>query len=164
MIELAKKTEHFEILTSVKGISDLSAARFIAECRDPNLYEHYKQIEKHAGANLRLMDSGKDEGARRISGIGNKRLLKLIYLMTTQAARFIPEVRIKFIKRQLKKKCYRKNIIASSSQRLKLLMALIKEKRPYTFRKEAVQELANLEVKYSGIKNKQKKEAIRTAA
>ena len=164
MIELAKKTEHFEILTSVKGISDLSAARFIAECRDLNLYEHYKQIEKHAGANLRLMDSGKYEGARRISGIGNKRLLKLIYLMTTQAARFIPEVRIKFIKRQLKKKCYRKNIIASSSQLLKLLMALIKEKRPYTFRKEAVQELANLEVKYSGIKNKQKKEAVRTAA
>jgi transposase len=164
MIELARKTEYFEILTSLKGISDISAARFIAECRDLSLYEHYKQIEKHAGANLRLMDSGKYQGARRISGIGNKRLLKLIYLMTTQTARFIPEVRIKFIKRQIKKKCYRKNIIASSSQLLKLLMALIKERRPYAFREEAAQELEKLEMKYSEIQNTQKKEANRKAA
>jgi len=164
MIELARKTEYFEILTSLKGISDISAARFIGECRDLSLYAHYKQIEKHAGANLRLMDSGKYQGARRISGIGNKRLLKLIYLMTTQTARFIPEVRIKFIKRQLKKKCYRKNIIASSSQLLKLLMALIKERRPYAFREETAQELEKLEMKYSEIQNTQKKEAVRKAA
>ncbi len=110
-------------MTSLTGISDISAALFIAECRDLDLYTHYKQIEKHAGMNLKLSDSGKYVGARRISGIGNKRLLRLIYLMTTQTVRFIPEVRIKFVTRQIKKKCYRKNIIASSSQLLKLLMA-----------------------------------------
>lgn len=149
MIGHAKKNEYFDILTSMMGISDISVARFIGECRDLNLYDHYKQIEKFAGTNLRLMNSGKYEGTRRISGIGNKRLLKLIYLMTAQTARFIPEVRIKFLKRQLKKKCYRKNIIASSSQLLKLLMALIKEKRKYVFRKE---------------QNKQKAETTRKAA
>lgn len=37
MIDLAKETEHFEVLTSPKGISDLSASRFIAECRDLSL-------------------------------------------------------------------------------------------------------------------------------
>jgi len=164
MVELAKKTRHFEILTSLTGISDISATLFIAECRDLDLYTHYKQIEKHAGMNLKLSDSGKYVGARRISGIGNKRLLRLIYLMTTQTVRFIPEVRIKFITRQLKRKCYRKNIMASASQLLKLLMALFKENRLYTFKKDAAKKLAKLETKYEALENKQTKEKVRKAA
>jgi transposase len=90
LIELARATEYFTILTSVKDISDLSAARFIAECRDLSLYTHYKQIEKHAGANLRLKDSGTYEGIRRISKIGNKRLLRILYLMTTETVKYVP--------------------------------------------------------------------------
>jgi len=171
MTELAKESEHFEILTSLLGISDISAARFIGECRDLNSYEHYKQIEKFAGLNLRLSDSGKYEGRRRINKIGNKRLSKLIYQMTTQTARFIPEVRIKFLKRQIKKQCYRKNIIASSSVLLKLLMTLIKQKRPYEFRDEKIKELTKLELKYKPGRDKRKrkkkrivKEVIKEAA
>jgi len=159
MIELAEKTGYFEILISVPGISELTAARFIAECRDLNLYNHYKQIEKMAGSNLRLCDSGKYAGTRRLSCMGNKRLLKLIYIMTGHTAKFAPEVRIKFLKRQLKRKNYRKNIFASSSILLRLLMALIKEKRKYEFRDDKVMELARLELKYDpeGRKNKKKK-------
>jgi len=149
MIGLAQENEYFEILTSFMGISDLSAARFIGECRDLKLFRHYKQIEKMAGLNLRLSDSGQGVGTRRINKLGNKRLSKLIYQMTTQTARFIPEVRIKFIKRQMKKQCYRKNIIASSSVLLKILMALIKDKRKYEYRQDKVMELAKLELKYT---------------
>ncbi len=137
---------------------------FIAECRDLSLYSHYKQIEKLAGANLKLDDSGKYVGVRRISGIGNERLLRLIYIMTAHTARFIPEVRIKFLTRQLKKKCYRKNIIACAPLLLKLLMALIKEERTYTFREEVANKLAQIEVKYEAMKNKQKKEPSKKAA
>lgn len=157
LISLAGKTEYFEILTSLKGISDLTAARFIAECRDLSLYTHYKQIEKHAGANLRLKDSGTYEGVRRISKIGNKRLLRLLYLMTTETVKHVPEVATKFMTRQLKKRCYRKSIIAASPQLLKLLMALIKEKRPYVFREEAVQEMKKLEAKYADMRNRDRK-------
>jgi transposase len=157
MVELAEQTEYFEILKSVPGISDLSAAKFIAECRDLNLFDHYRQIEKMAGSNLKVADSGKFTGIRRISGIGNKRLLKLIYLMTTQTARFTPEVRIKFIRRQLKKGSYRKNIMASSSVLLKLLMSLIKNKRKYEKREESLKELERLELKYNPDKKKNNK-------
>jgi transposase len=148
MVELAEQTEYFEILKSVPGISGLTAARFIAECRDLDLFSHYRQIEKMAGSNLKVADSGKFTGIRRISGIGNKRLLKLIYLMTTQTARFTPEVRIKFIRRQLKKGSYRKNIMASSSVLLKLLMSLVKNKRNYELKEETLKELERLELKY----------------
>jgi transposase len=157
MIELAKKTEFFEILVSVPGISDISAARLIGECRDLNLFTHYKQIEKMAGSNIRLCDSGKYAGTRRINRLGNRRLLKLIYIMTTQTARFMPEVRVKFLKRQIKKKSYRKNIFAASSILMRILMVLIKEKRTYELRDEAVEEMQRLELKYNPDKKKKKK-------
>ena len=157
MIELAKETEFFEILVSVPGISDISAARLIGECRDLKLFEHYKQIEKMAGSNVRLCDSGKYVGRRRINKLGNKRLLKLIYIMTTHAAKYMPEVRIKFLKRQIKKKNYRKNIFAASSILMRILMALIKEKRTYELREDAVQEMERLELKYNPEKKDKKK-------
>ena len=157
MIELAKETEYFEILVSVPGISDISAARLIGECRDLSLFEHYKQIEKMAGSNIRLCDSGKYIGTRRINKLGNKRLLKLIYVMTTQAARYMPEVRIKFLKRQIKKKSYRKNIFAASSILMRILMVLIKEKRTYELREDKVQEMEKLELKYNPEKKDKKK-------
>jgi transposase len=157
MIELARRNEYFEILTSLMGISDISAARLIGECRDLRLFAHYKQIEKMAGLNLRLSDSGQGIGTRRINKLGNKRLSKLIYQMTTQTARFVPEVRIKFIKRQLKNRSYRKNIIASSSVLLKILMSLIKDKRKYEYRDDKVKELAKFELKYEPEKKKKAK-------
>lgn len=157
MIELAKETEFFEVLVSVPGISDISAARLIGECRDLGLFTHYKQIEKMAGSNVRICDSGKYAGMRRINKLGNRRLLKLIYIMTTQTARFMPEVRIKFLRRQIKKKSYRKNIFAASSVLMKILMALIKEKRTYELRPEAVQEMQRLELKYNPEKAKKEK-------
>ncbi|GBD96387.1 transposase IS116/IS110/IS902 family protein [bacterium BMS3Abin06] len=157
MIELAKETEFFEILVSVPGISDISATRLIGECRDLNLFDHYKQIEKMAGSNIRVSDSGKSAGMRRLNKLGNKRLLKLIYIMTTQAARFMPEVRIKFLKRQIKKKSYRKNIFAASSILMRILMVLIKEKRTYELREDKVQEMERLELKYNPEKKDKKK-------
>jgi transposase len=168
MIEIAGRNEYFEILISVMGISELSAARLIGECRDIKLFSHHKQIEKMAGFNLRLKDSGSYNGMRIINRLGNKRLSKLIYIMTTQTARYIPEVRIKFLKRQMKYKSYRKNIVASSSNLLKLLMALIRDRRKYEFRDEKTKELAKLELKFNpeGKKKRKtkKKSAVKEAA
>lgn len=157
IIALAQKTEYFEILTSVPGISELSAARFIAECRVMGEFSHYKQIEKMAGANIRLCDSGKYSGTRRISRLGNKRLLQLIYLMGCNTSKFTPEVRIKFLRRQLKKKSYRKNVFAASSVMLRLLMSLIQDKRKYEIREGSLKELEKLECKYNPEKKDTKK-------
>jgi len=119
-VELDQKCQ-----SGVKGISDNLAAQFIAECRDLNNFKHYKQIEKLAGLNLRLSQSGDYIGPRHISHIGDKRLLRIIYQMTTETAIYIPEVRIKFLTRQIKNKAYRKNIIASSSKLLQLIISTL---------------------------------------
>ena len=136
LIELARQTPWFDILVSIKGISDLSTALFIAEVKDPSNFQHFKQIQKLAGLNLRLNDSGRTHGRHKINKIGNRRLRWIIFLMTKETAKYIPEVRIRFLKRKLKSCNYTKNIIACSSQLLQLIMALAQRNHPYEYSAE----------------------------
>jgi transposase len=156
LIKLAKQTPYFHILISFKGISDISAARFIAETRDLSEYDHYKQIEKMSGSNLKLSDSGKYSGYRRISHIGNHRLRAILYKMSEETKNYIPEVRIRYLKRQMKQPRYKKNVIAVSSNLLKLLMVLIKENRTYSYRPDKLKEVELLETQYQEFKDKKK--------
>ena len=149
IINLAKQTPYFKMLISIKGISDKLAALFIAEIRDLSRFKHYKQIEKNAGYNLRQSQSGNYVGPRHMNHIGNKRLSWLLYKMTEETVKYVPEVRIKFVKRQLHRCCYRKNIIASSSNLLRLIMSMVKGKRCYEyFDNGCIERLHELEKKY----------------
>jgi transposase len=156
---LAQQLPEYDILRSLKGISHLTSALFLAEVRDIHRFNHYKQIQKYAGLNLRLSQSGQYVGARHISHIGNKRLLWLLYSMTEETAKWIPEVRIKFLRRQLKQCKYRKNIIASTTPLLKLLMTLIKEQRPYrTCSRNTLDHLKTLEQQIARRKEERRKQ------
>jgi transposase len=156
LIELAEQSPLFPILKSLKGISDITASRFIAELRDPLLFTNYKQIESFAGTNLKLSQSGKFTGYRRITHIGNHRLRTIIYTMAEETKNHIPEIRIRFMKRQMKQARYKKNVVASSSNMLKLIMSMFKNNHTYQYREESVEELKLLEVKYLDFKNKKK--------
>ena len=77
--------------------------------------------------------------------------------MCEETAKYVPEVRMKFIRRQLKKRSYRKNLIACSSILLKLIVVLIKENRPYTEKEQSHKQLILLEKQYAELKQKDKK-------
>ncbi len=154
---LAQKTPYYKTLTSLPGISDKLASLFIAVTRDLGGYQHFKQIEKLAGYNLRVSDSGQAKGARHISHIGNRRLSWLLYKMTEETAKYVSEVRLKFLRRQLQARNYRKNIVASAPSLLKLIMALVKENRTYEIRPENQAELNELEIQYAELKSKGRK-------
>ena len=143
--DLARVLPEFEILTSIPNISEKLAALFIAETANPSRFDHYKQLEKLAGLNLRLAQSGQYAGQRRIGRIGNNRLRHIIYQMTEQTARTVPQVRCRFLRCQLKRKCYRKNIVSSCAQVLKLIMALIRDQRFYSHKTDWNRELRKLE-------------------
>lgn len=149
LIVLAKPLPDFAILTSLKGISDLSAALFLAETLDLGDYRHAKQLEKRAGLNIRLADSGQYTGRRRISKLGNRRLRWLLYRMTEETVKYIPEVRLKYLTRQVHRPCHRKNVIAATSTLLQLILALVKAHRPYQERPEAQQRVQQLEQQYA---------------
>lgn len=164
LIAFAKQTPYFDNLCSLKGISQLSVALFIGEIRDLNLFDHFKQIEKFAGYNLRLSQSGNYTGYRRMSHIGNKRLSSLLYRMTGEAVKYIPEVRIKFITRQLHRPLYRKNIVACVPVLLKLMMALAKEQRMYEVRPQKLKQLEPLEQAFQQKKQERQKELLKKVA
>jgi transposase len=158
LVGLAQQLPEYDILRSLKGVSHLSSALFLAEVRDIHRFHHYKQIQKNAGLNLRLSQSGQYVGARHIAHIGNRRLQWLLYCMAEETAKWIPEVRIKFLRRQLKSGKYRKNIIASTTPLLKLIMALVKEQRPYQMRNETLDQMRALEQQVAQRKEERQKQ------
>jgi transposase len=149
LIKLAKPSPYFECLISIKGISELTASLFLAETYNISGFTHYKQIEKLAGLNIRLKQSGRTkQWYKRLSKIGNARLRWVLYTMTNHTSRHIPEVRTKYLRRQLKRACYRKNVVASIPKLLELIMTLVKEKRPYQMREDRLNIMRTLEDKY----------------
>lgn len=156
LVALAEETPYFNILCSLKGISDISAARFIAEIRDLSYFNHYKKIEAISGINLKLSQSGQYTGYRRITHIGNHRLRAVIYKMAEETKNHIPEIRIRYLKRQMKQPRYRKNVVACCSNLLKLIVALVKEEHNYQFIEEKQKELLELEEKYKEFKKNKK--------
>lgn len=131
MVERARRYPAFEILTSIPNIAGRLAACLIAECRGLEPGVHPKQIERYAGLNLRLSESGQYVGHRRISHIGNARLRCILYQMAVQTTQVVPFVRRRYLQRQLKGSGYRKNVVASIAQLLKVICTLINEQRPY---------------------------------
>ncbi len=129
LITSAWQTPYMAPLVSLKGISDLLAALFIAEIREPDSFTHYKQIEKMAGYDLYVNESGRYRGRRRITHLGNPRLRWILYRMVSETARYVPEVRLKYLRR--KKGNRQKNLIACIPKMLELIMVLLRERRPY---------------------------------
>lgn len=164
MIAKAQEKPYFNILTSLKGISDMSATLFIAELHDLRNFCHYKQIEAFAGLTLRCSDSGAYKGYRHINHIGNGRLRSILYNMTVETKNHIPEIRIRFLKRKLRQDKYRRNIIACTSDLLKLIMVLVKENRPYEYRENKVKEQESLEEQLELLQSKQTKKHLKKAS
>ncbi|MFH0991379.1 MAG: transposase [bacterium] len=153
----AQRLPEYTILQSLKGISQITAALFLGEVRDIYCFSHYKQLEKKAGVNLRLSQSGQYVGARHISRIGSKRLSWLLYTMTEETAKWVPEIRAKYLRRQLKRRIHRKSVVASIPQLLKLIMVLVKERRCYELYPERLAALQALEKQYTERKEQQNK-------
>ena len=150
--EYAQQLRDYDILHSIKGISDITASQFLAELRDIHRFSHYKQNEKFAGYNLRLSRSGQYVGTKHIAHISNKRLAWLLYTMTEETARWVPEVRAKYLRCQINGRKHRKNVVSSTPQPLKLIMALVKENRHYELRTDRLSEVRKLELEYNRIK------------
>jgi len=77
--------------------------------------------------------------------------------MTQETIKYIPEVRIKYLKRKIKHSSRTRSIIACSSQLLQLIMALIKANRYYEFIPENQSLVWQLEYQYEKTKKNRKR-------
>jgi len=156
LVARARELPQFERLISLSGVGKRLAALFLAELQDISRFTHYKHIEKFAGLNLRLFDSGRYSGTRHISSLGNSRLRWILYKMTEETARRVPEVRIKYLRRQLKRRNHVKNVVASIPKLLQLIMAMEKHQHCYEPRADLLPQLKELETKYEALKAERK--------
>lgn len=152
LITRAKELPQFERINSLSGCGKKLTALFLGEVRDLSRFTHYRHLEKLAGLNLRLYDSGRYSGTRHISSIGNCRLRWIVFKMTEETAKRVPEVRSKYLRRQLKKRKHVKNVVAAVPQLLQLIVAMEKHQHTYTERPEAVATMHELEAHYEELK------------
>jgi len=69
-------------MMSIKGVGAMTVAGFIAEIGDINKFNHYRQLTKLAGLNLKENSSGQHKGRTTISKRGRPRLRSLLYKVT----------------------------------------------------------------------------------
>lgn len=84
--------QQHDLLTSIPGIGDATAALLIAELFDKR-YASARQAAAFAGLVPRLMESGMQRGRSRLSKIGPSRLRKALYFPALAALRFNPTIR-----------------------------------------------------------------------
>lgn len=154
LITRAQELPQFERINSLSGAGKKLTALFLGEVQDLSRFTHYRHLEKLAGFNLRLYDSGRYSGTRHISSIGNCRLRWIVYKMTEETAKRVPEVRIKYLRRQLKRRKHVKNVVAAVPQLLQLIVAMEKHQHNYELRPEAAAEMQQLEEQYNELKTK----------
>jgi hypothetical protein len=76
--------------------------------------------------------------------------------MAEETKNSIPEIRIRYLKRQMKQSRYKKNVTACTSNLLKLIVSLTKDNHEYQFKDDKLKELKELEDKYKEFKKNKK--------
>ena len=80
LISLAKKDSNFYIFTSIPGVGNNLAARLIAELGDISRFSKPEKINKYAGINPIINQSGKKDGNHlSISKMRNKQLRTILF-------------------------------------------------------------------------------------
>lgn len=118
--------EDIEILKSIRGIGDKSAANFLIEIGgDINHYENHKKLIAMAGLDPAVYQSGQYEGKGRISKRGNRHLRRVIWLMTEKVIQFTELFRTYYLKRRKNGLPYKKAVIATAHKLIRTIFAML---------------------------------------
>lgn len=86
--------EQRELLVSIPGIGEVTAATLLAEIGDIKVYDSARQVAAFAGLTPRRYESGKTvRGRTRLSKVGTPRLRKALYFPALTALRFNPTIK-----------------------------------------------------------------------
>jgi transposase len=124
--------EEIEILKSVQGIGDKTATNFLVEIGgDVGRYENSKKLIAMAGLDPSVYQSGKYEGASRISKRGNRHLRRVIWIMTVRVIRFETSFKQYYLKRREDGLPYKKAVLATAHKLIRVLFAMLRNKTPF---------------------------------
>ncbi|WP_246946192.1 IS110 family transposase [Bacillus pinisoli] len=87
LIDSSKQLPEFEVLKSLPGIGNISAALFIGEFGDLSRFSDHKKVNAFIGIDIRRYQSGKYMGQDHINKRGNPKGRKILYLIVRNMIR-----------------------------------------------------------------------------
>jgi transposase len=128
-----KLREDRELLTSLPGIGELSAAKLLAEVVDFSRYSHARKVVGYSGICPSVRHSGSSQrSGGRVSKKGNPRIRKALYMCALAAMRCSPEIKAFAERLSSKGKKPKQVIVAVMRKLLTLAFGVLKSRRPYS--------------------------------
>ena len=125
------KKDDIDIIKSIKGISDTTAAHFMSEIKDIDRFENKNKLIAYCGTDPSIKQSGSSiYGRSRISKKGSRTLRRTIYLMAMGLIRCNMFFKKYYLKKRDEGFSHRKAMIALCNKLLRVIYALLK-KREY---------------------------------
>lgn len=121
-----------DLLLSIPGIGDTTAAKLLGEVLDVKLYEGARQLAAFAGLAPRLHESGSSVRRRvRLAKTGAPRLRKALYFPAIVAMRHNPQVRALSERLKERGKCPMQVIGAAMRKLIHIAYGVLKSGRPF---------------------------------
>lgn len=124
--------EQRDLLLSIPGIGDTTAAKLLGEMMDVKLYRSARQLAAFAGLVPRLHESGSSIRRKaRLSKTGAPRLRKALYFPAIVAIKYNPSVRAMSMRLKERGKCPMQIIGAAMRKLVHLAYGVLKSGRPF---------------------------------
>ena len=127
--------DDIKIITSIKGIGNITALYFIAEVGDIRRFSTYKKLIAFAGMDPIVYESGQFKGSSRISKRGNRYLRRVLFLMAQKVVRFNTVFREYFLHRKNKDISYKKALMAVIHKLLRTIYSMLINKTMFNEQK-----------------------------
>jgi transposase len=131
----AMMIKDIEIITSIGGISDTTASAFLAEVGDYKGFPSYKHLVAFAGIDPSIHQSGKFEGASKISKRGNRHLRHIVYIMTSCVVRQDNVFRVYYLRRRAEGLPFKKAILATAHKLVRVIYSMLLNRTAYEKRR-----------------------------
>jgi transposase len=121
-----------DLLLSIPGIGETTAAKLLGEIMDVKLYDSARQLAAFAGLVPRLHESGSSVRRKaRLSKIGAPRLRKALYFPAIVAMRHNPHIRVMSERLKERGKCPMQIIGAAMRKLVHLAYGVLKSGKPF---------------------------------
>ncbi len=123
--------EQRELITTIPGIADLTAARILGEMPNISEYRSAGAVAAFAGLSPREHQSGTSRGRTRLVKTGNSRLRKALYFPAMSAMRFNPILKALYQRLVAAGKPKKVALAAVMRKLLILAYGVLKSKKPF---------------------------------
>lgn len=120
-----------DLLTSIDGIADRTAALLLAELGDIQRFDSSKAVTAFSGLNPRLQESGKYKGHVRISRMGSARLRAGLYMPAVSSLTHNQAIREMAERMRAKGKAGKQIVCAAMRKLLCIAYGVLKSGRPF---------------------------------